>query len=471
MANGMAARGDGPCLRRARAMLAVVLAAALVPMGAPLLARPAAAARALAPNADGAVRAEIGKRAGSDLRGFYAARGNRPLWLDRGRPSTAMRLLLEQVESARLDGLKPGKLKAGPLAKALDRAMSGEAEDLAKAEAAASKSYVAYVKALRSARRAPMIYETEALSPVVPTTNAALQVAAGARSLEQHMRAMGWMHPLYAPMREALADPRYAPAQRRQIARNLERIRAIPAIPAKRYVLIDTASARLWMYQDGRPIDTMRVIVGKPEPQTQTPMIAGFIRYAIVNPYWNVPADLVSTRIAWNVLAKGMAYLRDGGYQVLADWSASPALVDPQTIDWRAVEAGTLQPRVRQLPGGSNFMGTVKFMFPNAQGIYLHDTPDKDLLRKDVRQLSSGCVRLEDAQRLGLWLMNKPLPRRLRDPEQRIELPEVVPVYITYLTAMPESGRLAFRGDIYGRDALGDGARLAGNDRSRADRP
>jgi murein L,D-transpeptidase YcbB/YkuD len=64
--------------------------------------------------------------------------------------------------------------------------------------------------------------------------------------------------------------------------------------------------------------------------------------------------------------------------------------------------------RVRQLPGGSNFMGRVKFEFPNDFGIYLHDTPEKELMAKDSRQYSSGCVRLEDAQRLGRWLMRKP---------------------------------------------------------------
>ena len=59
-----------------------------------------------------------------------------------------------------------------------------------------------------------------------------------------------------------------------------------------------------------------------------------------------------------------------------------------------------------------NAMGTVKFEFPNAQGIYLHDTPDKHLLREDARQLSSGCVRLEDAARMHRWLMGTALPTR-----------------------------------------------------------
>ena len=112
------------------------------------------------------------------------------------------------------------------------------------------------------------------------------------------------------------------------------------------------------------------------------------------------------------------------------------------------------KPRVRQLPGKANFMGKVKYMFPNELGIYLHDTPDKHLLKENARQLSSGCVRLEDANRLGRWLLNKPLPSKVSKPEQRIELPEVVPVYITYLTATPTAnGNIAFRDDVYGRDS------------------
>ena len=78
---------------------------------------------------------------------------------------------------------------------------------------------------------------------------------------------------------------------------------------------------------------------------------------------------------------------------------------------------------------------------------------------KDARQLSLGCVRLEDAARLGRWLLRRPLPRGTRAPEQRVDLPVPVPVYITYLTAMPDKGRVAFRNDVYARDGTG------GNDR------
>jgi L,D-transpeptidase YcbB len=190
-------------------------------------------------------------------------------------------------------------------------------------------------------------------------------------------------------------------------------------------------------------------VVGKPEQPT--PMMAGFLRYAIVNPYWNVPVDLARDRVAANVLDKGLGYLSSSGYQVLSDWTDDARIVDPRAVDWRAVAEGDQELRVRQLPGGDNFMGRAKFMFPNAQGIYLHDTPDKDLMRKDARHFSSGCVRLEDASRFGRWLLERPLPQS-RTPEQRVAVTIPVPVYITYLTAMPDKNRITFRDDVYGRD-------------------
>src|SRR6476620_11100401 len=180
----------------------------------------------------------------------------------------------------------------------------------------------------------------------------------------------------------------------------------------------------------------MKVVVGKPE--MPTPMMAGMIRTAIVNPYWQVPADLVQSSIAKSVLDQGVKYLRSGGYQVLSSWDEDARLVDPKTVDWKAVNAGRALVHVRQLPGGANFMGRVKFEFPNPLGIYLHDTPAKDLMAQDARQFSSGCVRLEDAPRLGRWLMGGTLPTS-KKPETKVALPQPVPVYITYLTAFPEA--------------------------------
>jgi len=107
---------------------------------------------------------------------------------------------------------------------------------------------------------------------------------------------------------------------------------------------------------------------------------------------------------------------------------------------------------IRQQPGPYNAMGQMKFMFPNDQGIYLHDTPQKELLTEASRLFSGGCVRLEDAPRLGRWLFGEPLQAESKQAELTRSLPKPVPLFITYLTVMPDGTELATFPDIYGRD-------------------
>jgi murein L,D-transpeptidase YcbB/YkuD len=238
----------------------------------------------------------------------------------------------------------------------------------------------------------------------------------------------------------------------RVIALNLDRARALPANLGRKHVVVDALGARLRLYEDGKLRDTMRVIVGKPsEP---TPMMAGLMRYAVVNPYWNVPPDLVRVRVAPKVLGNGISYFKSMRYEALSDWTTNARLVDPQTVDWAAIAAGKEELRVRQLPGGDNMMGRMKFMFPNDLGIYLHDTPAKELFRDGERRFSSGCVRVEDAPRLARWLFGRNLRARSSKPEQHVDLADPVPVYITYLTAVPNEDGIAFRMDAYGRDQV-----------------
>jgi murein L,D-transpeptidase YcbB/YkuD len=194
----------------------------------------------------------------------------------------------------------------------------------------------------------------------------------------------------------------------------------------------------------------MKVVVGK--PKNPTPMMAALIRFASLNPYWYVPTDLAAERIAPNVLKEGLPYLKHQGYQVMADWNDDSTIIDPSTIDWQKVADGTTEVHIRQLPGRANAMGVMKFMFPNNQGVYLHDTPQKELLTEASRMFSGGCVRLEDAPRLGRWLFGEPLSSSSSAPEQRVDLAKPVPVYITYFTMLPNGTELATYPDVYNRD-------------------
>jgi murein L,D-transpeptidase YcbB/YkuD len=197
-----------------------------------------------------------------------------------------------------------------------------------------------------------------------------------------------------------------------------------------RYVLVDAASARLYMIEDGHVRDSMRVIVGKPE--TPTPQLKSVINYETLNPYWHVTADLTRSLIAANVLKQGDAYLTDRGYEVLSGWGPDAQVLSPESVDWKAVAAGNLKVYVRQRPGPANSLGHFKFDLPNGDGIYLHDTPKKELFAQEARNLSHGCVRLEDAQRLARWLLGKD-PPAVSAPEENILLPRPVPIMISYL--------------------------------------
>ena len=238
--------------------------------------------------------------------------------------------------------------------------------------------------------------------------------------------------------------------QESRIALNLERVRHLPAPAIGRHIVVDAAAQQLWLFDGVRIVDSMKVIVGKPaEP---TPMLAALIRYASLNPYWNVPPDLVAKRIAPHVLSDGPSYLRAEGYEILSDWSDAARPIDPSGVDWRAVAAGEKALPVRQLPGPANMMGAMKFMFPNRFGVYLHDTPEKGLFGDADRRRSSGCVRLEDARRVASWLFGKVPEAPDQGGEYHVPLDRPVPVYITYLTAAPAAGGIAFRDDVYDRD-------------------
>jgi L,D-transpeptidase YcbB len=395
---------------------------------------------------------ELVKLAQSEYASFYAYRSG-PLWVGNdGTLKAAAGSLLDLIRTAHFDGLDPAALGYHELdaaVKTLDRDKSPAAR--ARAELALSRSFVTYVRSLRDTRGNGMMYEHDLLRPFEPNVYTALEDAANSGSLQEYVSGLRWMHPLYGQLRQAVTAGAGTDAATAQVARaNLERLRALPASPGERYVLIDAASARLWMYEGGQPVDSMKVVVGTAE--TPTPIMAGYIRYAVFNPYWNVPPELLRKNIAPRARAQGQAYLKRGGYQVVSEWAADAEVLPSTGIDWRAVETGQLDIKMRQLPGGANAMGTVKYEFPNPEGIFLHDTPDKALMLKDVRQLSNGCIRLEDAARFGRWLLQGALPPVSSRPEQKTDLAAPVPIYVTYITAQPGASGLALRPDPYNHD-------------------
>lgn len=270
-------------------------------------------------------------------------------------------------------------------------------------------------------------------------------------SLERFLASTSNVNNIYAQLRDAgwaqaqatgnlVPDPR--------LLANLDRVRSLPA--SGRFLLVNSGSSMLTLYQDGQPVDSMKVITGTKE--LPTPLIASMMYYITYNPYWHAPDHLVRKTIAPTVLRQGMGYLRSHGYHVIDEWSETANVIDPTTIDWKAAAAGTLHLHVRQDPGPLNSMGNLKFPFANPEDIYLHDTPNKALFAKEQRNLSNGCVRVEDAKRLGRWLLGQDPVSPGTDAETRVRVQSGVPIYLTYITAQVRDGKLSYLPDLYGWD-------------------
>jgi murein L,D-transpeptidase YcbB/YkuD len=373
---------------------------------------------------------------------------SRPQWVQAGDDRAALRLI-ELLQSSTLDGLNPKQFKIKSLKKAVRAADGGSAKAASQANALLNQALVAYVAALRRAPTNDWIINDREAVPLARPSAELLAEAASSPSLEAWIDAMPFMHQDYAELRRAFARAIEQSDPSQNVLRlNLQRVRFLPA--DGRYVLVNTAAQRLYMYENGHVVDWMKVVVGK--AHQQTPMMAATIKFTALNPYWQVPADLAAERVAPNVVKEGLGYLKQHGYVLLSDWGDNARPIDPSNVDWQAVADGKILVRLRQNPGSGNAMGRMKFMFPNPQGIYLHDTPNKELLLEDARLFSGGCVRLEDAQRLAKWIYGKPLTWKGAKTEQPVELPEPMPVYLIYQTAVPSGDRIAFFNDIYGKD-------------------
>jgi L,D-transpeptidase YcbB len=388
--------------------------------------------------------------AGSAVAAFYETYRTQPMWFRGGVDNPAIAQLLAILQRAPFDGFAAGPHLALQVQAAVAQARSGSASDIAAAEQSLSTIWVQYVQAVKRPTTG-MIYAYPVLAPQGTRADQILLTASAAPSLESYLAGVANMNPIYAQLRDAAwaqaqATGSLTPDPR--LLANLDRVRSLPA--TGRFLLVDSGSSMLTLYENGQPVDSMKVITGTSE--LPTPLIASVMYYITYNPRWHAPDHLVRKTIAPNVLHLGMTYLKSHGYHVIDEWSENPTEIDPKSVDWKAAAAGTLHLRIQQDPGPLNSMGILKFPFPNPQDIYLHDTPDHAKFALAKRNLSNGCVRVEDAKRLGRWLLGHDPVAPGTDAETRVQLDRGTPVYLTYITAQAQDGKLTYLPDVYGWD-------------------
>jgi L,D-transpeptidase YcbB len=409
---------------------------------------------ALAVAAPGAAAVADGQSAAlpvaASVASFYDTWHTQPIWFRSGPNAAAIAQLTAILQRAPFDGFPQGPQLAVQVQAAAAQANSGKPEDVANAERMLSSAWVAYVQAIKRPTTG-MIYAYPVLQPQGSEADRILLTAGAAPSLATYLAATSDVNSIYKQLRdaawaEAQATGNMTPDPR--LLSNLDRVRSLPA--KGRFLLVDSGSSMLTLYQDGQPIDSMKVITGTDE--LPTPLIASYMYYITYHPYWHAPDHLVRKTIAPNFLRGGMSYLKSHGYHVIQDWSESPTVIDPTTVDWKGAAAGKVHLKIQQDPGPLNSMGILKFPFANPQDIYLHDTPDHAKFSLADRNLSNGCVRVEDAKRLGRWLLGHDPVSPGDDPELRVQLPQPTAIYLTYITAQVRDGKLSYLHDLYGWD-------------------
>ncbi|MFV5691013.1 L,D-transpeptidase family protein [Flavobacterium sp. LT1R49] len=216
---------------------------------------------------------------------------------------------------------------------------------------------------------------------------------------------------------------------------NMERCRWIaPELTkADEYIIINIPSYKLIFKKNGKNELESKVLVGK--NMTETVVFSSNITKIIFSPYWNIPKSIIK-----NELMDAIA--RDENY------------LEKHNIEWNKGNA-------RQRPGPKNSLGLVKFVFPNTNDIYLHDTPSKDLFQYEYRAYSHGCININKAKELALLILKDdpdwPIERIDEAMKGEVETPCIlkkkIPVHIGYFTTwVNDAGEISFYNDIYIRD-------------------
>ena len=232
---------------------------------------------------------------------------------------------------------------------------------------------------------------------------------------------------------------------------NMERLRWLPRDLGDRYVMANQPAFELRIMDHGLETWRTRVIIGK--PRTQTFVFNEEMETVVFNPTWGVPQSIIVNEMLPE-LRRDPSYLDRLGYQVSDNQGK---VIPSRYINWngfgRSVPLNVVQPA-----GDDNALGYVKFLFPNAHNIYMHDTPNRKLFEKEVRAFSHGCVRVQDPRRyaeilLG-WTREEVDAAIAKGRTQNVKLETKIPVYLHYFTAFAEpDGSVSYYDDIYNRDA------------------
>jgi len=247
------------------------------------------------------------------------------------------------------------------------------------------------------------------------------------------------------------------PAEQRlnQLRINLTRLRAFDPKGAPRFVVCNIPAAQLEAIENGTVMSRHIAVAGKPD--RPSPELNSRIVEINFNPFWTVPVSIVRKDLIPKMQSEP-DYLTRYGIRILDSKNNE---LTPAQVNWFSDEA--VNYKFKQDPGDKNSLGTIRINFPSAHGVYMHDTPYKNLFGEDIRFDSSGCMRIQNVRELVAWMLSETsgwsrleIDEVIKSGERKdARLKPVVPLHWIYVTAWATAdGVVQFRDDIYNRDGL-----------------
>ena len=239
---------------------------------------------------------------------------------------------------------------------------------------------------------------------------------------------------------------------------NMDRLRWLPLEMGWRYLLVNIPDFSLVVIQENKSLLSMPVIIGK--ESNRSCILSSKISYLELNPYWTIP-DSIAQKELLPKLQQNPNYLSKDQIHVYTSFAASGSQINPLKVNWQKIESVNLLYKFRQDPGPKNSLGQVKFIFPNDCGIYLHDTPNRNLFKQSRRDFSHGCIRIGKPIELANYLLvDKPnwsstkIESQIASGKRQVVfLANPIDIHIIYATAwVDQEGILQFRNDVYNID-------------------
>jgi murein L,D-transpeptidase YcbB/YkuD len=247
----------------------------------------------------------------------------------------------------------------------------------------------------------------------------------------------------------------------KQLKSNLSRLSGLTKLVSKtRYVLVNIPAAQVEVIEGDTVVSRHSGVVGKPD--RPTPLLRSSISQLNFNPTWTLPPTVIKE----DLIPKGQS-MQKGEQSVLEKYGIDAyeggKKLAPGSIDWNS--SRPLRLTYRQAPGKDNPLGFLKINFANSSSVYMHDSPKESIFGRNFRAASSGCVRVQNIEKLAAWLLqgqkgwDEAQIESIKESgkTKNVNVRRPVPLYFIYVTAWAtEDGVVQFRPDIYQKDGVGE---------------